>query len=110
MTSASPTRFIWLLAVALVLGLLIAWIDSRPGWDDTGISGGLVFGVALLLGAAMPSRAWLWALAVGAWIPLLGITRNRAPATLLALLVAAVGASAGALGRRAVGALARRGG
>jgi len=63
MTSESPTRFTWLLAVALVLGLLIALLDSRPGWDDTGITAGVLFCVTVLLGAAMPRRAWVWALA-----------------------------------------------
>lgn len=26
-----------ILVVALILGLLLAFIDSRPNWDDTGI-------------------------------------------------------------------------
>ena len=70
----------------------------------------MVFGVTALLGAAMPERAWLWALAVGAWIPLLGITVHHNAGTLLALVIAFAGAYAGALGRKAVVGLASKGG
>ena len=99
-----------LLIVALVLGLLITWVDSRPGWDDSGISAVMIFGATALLGAAMPERAWLWALAMGAWIPLLGIMVHHNTGTLLALVIAFAGAYVGALGRKAVEGLARNGG
>ena len=59
-----------LLAPALVFGLLIAYVDSRPTWDDTGITAG-----AMLLGSGLVTllgyrRPWLAALAVGLWTPL----------------------------------------
>jgi hypothetical protein len=59
--------------VALMLGALIALVDASPGWDDTGVSAAMLLAASGLLGAIHPARAWLWALAVGAWIPLLGI-------------------------------------
>ncbi len=37
---------------AAVLSLAIAWIDSRPHWDDTGISAGVIFLACALLGKA----------------------------------------------------------
>ena len=110
MTTGTRTKFIGLLILALVLGLLITWVDSRPGWDDTGISAGMIFGVTAVLGAVMPERAWLWALAVGVWIPLLGITVHHNTGTLLALVIAFAGAYAGALGRKAMVGLTRNGG
>jgi hypothetical protein len=33
---------------ALVAGAAIAWVDSRPTWDDTGVSAALVFFAAAL--------------------------------------------------------------
>jgi hypothetical protein len=84
-----------LLAVAVGLGLLIACVDSRPNWDDTGVTAAAILVSCGLLGAASPGRPWLWALAVGLWIPILGITRTRNFGALLALLFAFAGAYAG---------------
>jgi hypothetical protein len=84
-----------LLVIALAIGGLIAYIDSRPNWDDTGVTAAAIFLVCGTLGAAAPSRPWLWALAVGLWIPVLGITMTRNYGTLLALPFAFVGAYSG---------------
>jgi hypothetical protein len=93
--------FDWLLLLgALVLGLLLALVDSSPGWDDTGVSAAAVFAGAAVFGAARPSRAWLWALAVGLWIPVLGIAVRDNYGSLLALVPALLGALAGAAARR----------
>ena len=56
---------------ALGLGLGIALVDASPGWDDTGISAAALVVVCFILGAVSPRRPWLWAVAVGLWIPLL---------------------------------------
>lgn len=56
-----------LLAVALLTGLFIAYVDSRPTWDDTGITAGTMLlssGLLTLLGYRRP---WLIALAIGLW-------------------------------------------
>ena len=58
-----------LLAAAVLLGLAIAWLDSRPHWDDAGITAGLLLLSAGLLGLVGPRRPWLWALATGVWLP-----------------------------------------
>lgn len=64
-------RLEWvMLAPAVITGLAIAWIDSRPHWDDAGITAGLLLLGSGLLGLGMTRRAWMIALAVGAWIPL----------------------------------------
>lgn len=59
-----------LLALAVALGLAIAWVDSRPHWDDAGITAGMLLLSAGLLGMLGPRRPWLWALGVGVWVPL----------------------------------------
>lgn len=91
-----------LLGIAVASGLLIAWVDSRPGWDDTGISAGMILLMTGLLGFIHPKNAWQWALAVGVWIPLFGIVSQGNVAAVLALGVGIVGAYAGAIARRAI--------
>jgi len=58
-----------LLTLALAIGLAIAWVDSRPHWDDAGITAGMLLLTAGVLGLISPRRPWLWALCVGIWIP-----------------------------------------
>jgi hypothetical protein len=90
-------QFVLLVPTALLLGALIALVDSSPGWDDTGVSAALVLTASGLMGALHPQRAWVWAFAVGSWIPLLGGAFDRFDyASLLTLVFALVGAYAGA--------------
>jgi hypothetical protein len=95
-----------LLTLALGFGGLITYMDSRPGWDDTGITAAAVFLTCGALGFLGPKRPWLWALAVGLWIPLQGILQTRNYGSLLALLIAFAGAYVG-MGIRALVAPAR---
>ena len=87
-------------AIACSLGLLIAYIDSRPTWDDTGITAGSILLVSGLLAMLADRRPWLLALTIGVWIPLYGIVFTHDVASMLALVVAFVGAYAGWLVRR----------
>ncbi len=80
----------------------LAWLDSRQGWDDTGITAGLILVASALFAALRPGMPWLWALAVGLWIPLLGILRTHEFAALLALGIAFGGAYAGMALRHAL--------
>ena len=81
---------------AVAMGLAIAWVDSRPHWDDTGISVGMIFLGCALLGALRPTRAWQWALSIGVWIPLWGVLLSHNYGTFLALIPAFLGAYIGA--------------
>jgi hypothetical protein len=90
------------LVVAAIGGLAIAWIDAGPGWDDTGITAGLlVIGAGLAAGIS-GRRPWLWALLVGLPTPFVELAQGGDPAVLAALAFAAIGATAGYLLRRAV--------
>ncbi len=93
-------KFWILLLVALVMGLLIGWIDTRPDWDDSGIIVGAILLGSGLLGAVMPSRAWVWGLIVGGCILLLGLVLNHNLVEWPALVIAFVGAYTGVLVRR----------
>ena len=93
-------RLFWmLLLLAIGVGAGSTWVDTRPGWDDTGITAGLIFISTAMLSFLLPSGAWAFALAVSAWIPAMGVVHGH-HATLLALLVGAAGAGAGAVTRR----------
>lgn len=82
---------------SLGAGLAIAWIDTRPGWDDTGVTAGLLM-MAAAAGAAARVPPWLAAaLAAG---PVLIAEVPRGTGVLLAAPVALAGAYAGALVRR----------
>ena len=90
--------FVFLVLVALMLGMLIFMVDSSPGWDDTGVSAAMVLAASGLMGAIHPARAWVWALAVGSWVPLMGFALKPAgfhPASVLALAIATAGALIG---------------
>jgi hypothetical protein len=89
-----------LVPLALTLGLAIAYVDSSPGWDDTGVSAAAVLGASGLFGVLYPARPWLLALAVGVWIPVSGIVREFNYASLLALVFSFAGAYAGAVVRK----------
>jgi hypothetical protein len=88
-------------AVAVMaVGVAIAAVDSRPGFDATGITAVSLFLAAAVVAALDGRRPWLWALAVGAWVPLVEIPASGSFASLAALLFAGAGAAAGHLAAR----------
>lgn len=91
--------------LAAIVGLVIAWVDSRPNWDDTGITAMGMFTCCALFGAFLPKRPWTWALAIGIWIPLFAIIFHQNYGSLLAIVFAFAGSYAGALLRKAIGSV-----
>jgi len=84
-----------LVAIAAAAGLFSLYVDTRPTWDDTGV---LVFGILFVCGLLALigyHRPWLLALAVGIWIPLHGIIVAHSFGSIIALVIAFVGAYAG---------------
>jgi hypothetical protein len=101
MSTATPTRELTIAAVALVAGLAIAWVDTRPTWDDTGVTAG-----ALLLAAALAAGAGLrwWGAALLVAVPLLGAElRSVGAGVSVSLLFTSAGSLIGAGFRRVVG-------
>ena len=85
------------MALVLCAGLVIAWVDTRPGWDDTGVTAGALL-VAATAAALAGVRPWLAAvLVVG---PLVAAELTGGPGALLGIPFALVGAYSGALVRR----------
>src|SRR5271169_1166996 len=93
-------RFRIILIVAVAVGLFIAWIDTRPHWDDTGITVAMVFGTSAVLGSLLQRRVWLLAIVLGVWIPLANIIQFNNYGSVLAIVAAFAGAYAGAFLRR----------
>lgn len=83
--------------VALLIGLALAYLDTRPNWDDTGISAGLLF-----IGAAAGGQLgapWFLAAAL-AVAPLLVAELADNLGLLLTLPIALAGGITGAFLRR----------
>jgi hypothetical protein len=81
--------------IALIFGISIAYIDTRPHWDDTGISVLLILSAALFCGFLSSKKTWLIALAIGIWIPAYNILLYHNFGSLLALVPAFIGAYGG---------------
>jgi hypothetical protein len=97
-------RFRLTFGAAVLCGLAIAYVDSRPTWNDTGITAGVVLLVCGLLGVLQPRRPWVWALAVGGWIPLVEVVSTHTYTAFVALLIALAGAYGGTGVRRLLSA------
>ena len=89
------------LVVALAAGLAIAFIDSRPGWDDTGITAAMLFLGAAIAATIGRDRPWLWALLVGLPMPILETMLQGAVASWPAVIFAIAGAFTGWAAARA---------
>ncbi|MEA2675442.1 MAG: hypothetical protein QOI92_2634 [Chloroflexota bacterium] len=87
------------LVVAVVAGIAIAYVDSRPGWDSTGITAGLLAVAALIAvlieGSGRAVRVAAIAVLVGIWIPIFEVAAPGTSGTLLAFVFSAVGAFVG---------------
>jgi len=86
-----------------VAGLVIGYIDSRPGWDDTAITAVLLALAAGLATTLDPRRWLLWTAIVGGPIVLLEVPPSGSPAPMAALVFAGIGAAAGWLAARGSG-------
>jgi len=89
-------RAVWLIAaLSLVVGCAIGFVDSRPTWDDTGITVGSIFLASLVLGAARPRSAWLTGLLIGAPVLAFNVALRGGFASAIAVVIALVGAGMG---------------
>ena len=91
------------IGLGVALGLVLAFIDSRPGFDATGITAVLLVAaglVAVLVAGPTLALAGPPILATAAWTALVGlwiVIVERSTGSLLALVFAAIGAGAGVL-------------
>jgi hypothetical protein len=84
--------------VSLAAGGVIAWVDTRPGWDDTGITAGALLIVSGL--ASLAGLPWWTAAAIVVCPLLLAEARTVGWGLAVAPALAVAGALGGALLRR----------
>ena len=86
-----------LLVIGVATGVGLAYVDSLPNWDDSGILAGgmLLASTALTLAGARPP--WKVALATGIWIPARAVVTGGDPLVTAVMIFAFLGAYAGAL-------------
>jgi hypothetical protein len=101
---AMPGRplFFTLLTTVVAAGFLIGWIDTRPSWDDSGITVAAILAASFIPGILHPSRAWLWALIVGCEVAGFNLIPNGHAGGLMAVPVSFIGAYCGALLRKVI--------
>ncbi len=88
-------------ALAVTIGAGIAWVDTRPTWDDTGVTAG-----ALLLAAGLAAGAGLrwWGAALLVAAPIFVAELSSAGwGILISLAFTGAGSLLGAIFRRMVG-------
>jgi tetrahydromethanopterin S-methyltransferase subunit C len=101
-TPPGRNRFLFTVIIATTLGFLIGWVDSSPGWDDTGITVmSLVVGTAVIAFFS-PTRVWAWGLCTGLPVVLLNAVAHGNLGSIAAVPVALTGGYFGMLIRRIV--------
>ena len=78
--------------MALVAGVAIAWMDTRPRWDDAGITAGCV-ALTAALASASGARPWLVVLFVAGPVVIAEIAGGFG--VLFAVVMAVFGAAVG---------------
>ncbi len=96
-SAARPTVLFGVVA-ALAVGLAIAWVDTRPTWDDTGITAGAVV-IGSGLAAVAGLRWWLSALCVAGPLAV-ALAMQGGGAALVVLILGVVGGLGGSAVRR----------
>lgn len=89
-------------ALLLLAGIAIAWVDSRPTWDDTGVTAGALL-AAGAIGTLAGVRPWMAAALVVSPL-LVAESRSANLGLLLAPVVSFAGAYAAAACRQLLGA------
>jgi len=88
----------WMLdCVLLAAGLIIAWFDIQPNWDDTGI---LAMAIAVSAGIGVAVGVPLWRSVLWVSGPLVIMERALGAGILVVVLIALLGASVGRLLKR----------
>ena len=90
-----PPVNVLLFGIAVTLGAFFVYVDTRPNWDDSGILVFAILGSCGILAALAPRRPWLWALSVGAWLPLYHIVLGHGLSFLVLFAFPFSGAYAG---------------
>ena len=91
--------------LALVVGVAIAYVDSRATWDDAGVTAAALFITSAVLAAVSPRAAWVIGIVVGLPVLAFNIALHGNFGASMGIIVSLVGAGVGyfigkAIGRR----------
>ena len=90
------------LAFGAIIGAVIGYVDSRPTWDDTGITAVAIFLSAAILAALRPRFVWLVGFIVGIPVLAFNVAVRGGFGSAGALAIGIVGAGFGRLVGRAL--------
>jgi hypothetical protein len=88
-------KFLILIVLALLAGLIIGWIDTRPNWNDTGVTVGLIFISSFVLGLFSGKNAWILALIIGLCITSLNFLVSSRLDSAISLVISLAGVYGG---------------
>jgi hypothetical protein len=89
--------------LALVIGAVIGFIDSRPHWDDTGVTAAMVLLSAAVLAGIWPRLHWQLACCIAIPIVLFNLVTTGRVDAVVAIVIALIGSALG----RAIGTAIR---
>lgn len=89
--------------LALIIGVAIAYVDSRATWDDAGITAGALFITSAVLAVLSPRAAWLIGVVVGLPVLAFNIVLHGNFGAVMGIVVSLVGAGVGRLVGKAIG-------
>lgn len=79
----------------MILGTVIGYVDSRPTWDDTAVTVGMILVASAVMAAVQPRRAWWCGLLVGIAVVACNVVATGGWASSVALPIGVVGAGLG---------------
>jgi hypothetical protein len=89
--------FLMIPLLACLVGWCIGYVDTRPHWDDAGMTAGALFLAGLVFGALRPPVFWVSGLALGVPVLILNVAIHGNYGSAIAVVVAVIGAGCGAL-------------
>jgi hypothetical protein len=95
MTQTERYRLAAGLLVSLVSGVVIGRLDSSSGWDDTGVTAGLLVVAAAASTLVAGRFPWLLAITTGMFVPLFELPGSAGGGALVAFLFSGIGAAIG---------------
>ncbi|HEY5535617.1 MAG TPA: hypothetical protein VIL99_11885 [Ignavibacteria bacterium] len=93
----------WLfLVLSLASGLFIGWVDSRPNWDDTGITVLLILVATFIIGFFAENTVWVFALIVGLCVLDFNVILHNNYGSALSFVFAFIGAYSGVIFKKII--------
>lgn len=90
-------------ALALIVGSVIGYVDSRAAWDDARLTAGALLLSALVLAATRPRHWWIVGLLLGVPVLVFNLVQYGRSDAVLAIVFSLLGSRIGYRAGRAFG-------